>query len=411
MSSDLSLCKLGDAHVVPNGPLLNIPTGGEGRSGIPSAIVSHVDLASNCLSDQPVVKHETGSDLPHRMIVHPHVDRIFCAFQQSCRKLKRDGEFTTKEDEACLRALQYVTSTVLPFALKTAIDLDLLEIIAKSGPGSKVSAAEIVSKLPAKNPNAPDIIDRLLRFLTTRSVLDCDLVTDRDGKTVRLYGVSSTGRYFLRNEEGISLVQFLNMTTNTHSLGCWDFLKEATLEGELSPFQRFYGAKVFETVAKDRNFANVFNQSMSNHTAVIMKGVLQNYKGFEGLTQLIDVGGGVGTNLKLIVSKYPHIKGINFDLPPVVKDAPNIPGVEHVGGDMFDKISNGEVIFMKGEEKCLKLLRNCYEAIPESEKVILLKSIMSELPTTDMITATTTYFDVEVLLVHPDGKERTFKEF
>ncbi|KAK8702857.1 hypothetical protein V6N13_021192 [Hibiscus sabdariffa] len=321
--------------------------------------------------------------------------------------MESSQQITTKEDEACLRALQYANSTVLPFALKTAIDLDLLEIIAKSGPGSKVSAAEIVSKLPAKNPNAPDIVDRILRFLTTCSVLDCDLVTDRDGNAVRLYGVSSTGRYFLRNEEGISLVQYLNMAT-THIT--WDV-------GELSAFERLYGASIFEVVARDRNLANDFNQSMSNHTAVIMKGVLQNYNGFEGLTQLIDVGGGVGTNLKLILSKYPQIKGINFDLPPVVKDAPIIPGVEHVGGDMFDKIPNGEVIFMKnvlhdwGEEKCLKLLRNCYEAIPESGKVILLESIMPEQPTADMVTATTTYFDVGMLLIVPDGKERTFREF
>ncbi|XVF02848.1 hypothetical protein REPUB_Repub04eG0209800 [Reevesia pubescens] len=60
--------------------------GGEGRSGIPNAIVvSYVDLASNSLSDQPVVKHETGSDLPYRMTVHPHGDGIICAMQQSCR--------------------------------------------------------------------------------------------------------------------------------------------------------------------------------------------------------------------------------------------------------------------------------------------------------------------------------------
>ncbi|GMI67163.1 caffeate O-methyltransferase 1, O-methyltransferase 1, O-methyltransferase 3 [Hibiscus trionum] len=326
-------------------------------------------------------------------------------------------QITTKEEEGYLRAMQYANLTHLPFALKTAVDLDLLEIIAKSGPGSKVSAAEIVSKLPAKNPNAPDIIDRILRFLTTHSVLDCDLVTDRDGNTVRFYGVSSTGKYFLRNEDGISILQQLNSTTNTHSLECWKFMKETALEGELSPYERFRGASFFEVVAKDRNLANAFNQSLSNHTAIIMERVLQNYNGFAGLTQLIDVGGGLGTNLKLIVSKYPQIKGINFDLPFVVEDAPNIPGVEHVGGDMFDKIPKGKVIFMKnvlhdwGEKECLKLLRNCYEAIPESGKVIILESIMPELPTTDVVTTTTTYFDVGMLLLCPGGKERTLKEF
>ncbi|XP_038996784.1 caffeic acid 3-O-methyltransferase-like [Hibiscus syriacus] len=124
-------------------------------------------------------------------------------------------QITTKEEEDCLRAIQIAKSTVLPFALKNAVDLDLLEIIAKSGPGSKVSAAEIVSKLPAKNPNAPNIFDRILRYLTASSILDCDLVTDQYGNTTRRYGISSIGRYFLQNEDGISLVSDLNGFAST----------------------------------------------------------------------------------------------------------------------------------------------------------------------------------------------------
>ncbi|KAE8677007.1 Caffeic acid 3-O-methyltransferase 1 isoform 2 [Hibiscus syriacus] len=239
--------------------------------------------------------------------------------------MKNSQQIATKEEEDCLRAIQYATSTVLPFALKTAVDLDLFEIIAESGPDSKVSASEIVSKLPANNPNAADIVDRILRFLTTHSVLDCDLVTDRDGITTRLYGVSSIGRYFLRREDGISVVPMLNLTMDRRLIECWNFLKEATLEGGLS-FERAFGEDMFEVVSKDEQLANTFNQSMSNHTAIVMQKVLQLYKGFEGLTQVIDVGGGLGTNLKLIVSKYPQIKGINFDLPLVIKNAPNIPG-------------------------------------------------------------------------------------
>nr|XP_012462692.1 unnamed protein product [Gossypium raimondii] len=323
---------------------------------------------------------------------------------------------TTKEEEDCLRAIQYATSTVLPFALKAAVDLDLFEIIAKSGPGSMVSAAEIVSKLPAKNSKAPEIIDRILRFLTAHSVLDCKLVTDEDGNTTRVYGIASIGRYFAQNEDGISLVPMLHLTMDRHMMECWNFLKEATLEGGLS-FVRGFGVDIFEMAAKDRNLANTFNHSMSNHTAIVMNKVLQIYKGFEGLTQVVDVGGGWGTNLKLIISKYPRIKGINFDLPFVVKDAPSIPGVEHVGGDMFNKVPNGEVIFMKWilhdwrDEECLKLLRNCYEAISECGKVIVLESILPELPTPDIVTATTLICDAILLHLLPGAKERTFKEF
>ena len=61
-----------------------------------------------------------------------------------------------------------------------------------------------------------------------------------------------------------------------------------------------------------------------------MKKIIEIYKGFEGLNQLLDVAGGLGATLRLIVEKYPQIKGINFDLPHVVKDAPSCPGKHNI---------------------------------------------------------------------------------
>ena len=37
-----------------------------------------------------------------------------------------------------------------------------------------------------------------------------------------------------------------------------------------------------------------------------------------------------------VVKVYPHIKGINFDLPHVVTSVPVYNRVTHVHGDMFD---------------------------------------------------------------------------
>ena len=39
------------------------------------------------------------------------------------------------------------------------------------------------------------------------------------------------------------------------------------------------------------------------------------------------LAGGTGTVVNMIVSKYPSIKGINFDLPHVIEDAPQYPGM------------------------------------------------------------------------------------
>ena len=42
---------------------------------------------------------------------------------------------------------------------------------------------------------------------------------------------------------------------------------------------------------------------------------------------LVDVGGGTGQNIKMIISKYPSIKGINFDPPQGIENAPPLPSI------------------------------------------------------------------------------------
>ncbi|KAK9098087.1 hypothetical protein Syun_025132 [Stephania yunnanensis] len=133
----------------------------------------------------------------------------------------------------------------------------------------------------------------------------------------------------------------------------------------------------YEYLANNAVESELFNQSMSDHTMVVMRKIIDKYRGFDGLKVVVDVGGGVGTNINMIVSKYPTIKGINFELPHVVEAAPSFPGVEHVGGDMFASVPNGDAIFMKwvlntwSDEQCLKLLKNCYEALLDGKVIVV----------------------------------------
>lgn len=83
----------------------------------------------------------------------------------------------------------------------------------------------------------------------------------------------------------------------------------------------------FDYHGTDPRFNKVFNRGMADHSTITMKKILEMYKGFEGLKTVVDVGGGTGAVLNMIISKYPHTKGINFDLPHVVSDAPNYPGM------------------------------------------------------------------------------------
>ncbi|KAF3432729.1 hypothetical protein FNV43_RR23831 [Rhamnella rubrinervis] len=136
-----------------------------------------------------------------------------------------------------------------------------------------------------------------------------------------------------------------------------------------------------------------------------------------GLTSLGDVGGGTGAVINTIVSKYPIIKGINFDLPHVIEDAPSYPGVEHIGGDMFVGVPKADAIFIKwvchdwSDEHCLKLLKNCYDALPENGKVIAAECILPEASDTSVAAKALFHVDVVMLANYSGGKERTEKEF
>ncbi|MFS7975678.1 putative caffeate O-methyltransferase [Helianthus anomalus] len=197
-------------------------------------------------------------------------------------------------------------------------------------------------------------------------------------------------------------------------------LKDAVIEGGVL-FYKAHGVDAFEFAAKDNRFNEVFNKCMHDRTRIVMKMILEKYKGFKGVKELIDVGGSLGANLELIVSKYPNIKGINFDLPYVIKDAPPYPGVEHVGGDMFQSVPKGDVIFMKwilhdwGDGYCLKLLKNCWAALPEGGKVVVVETLIpdpeSDISYSDEVSKTTINADMIMLIAHPGGKERLAKEY
>ena len=103
-------------------------------------------------------------------------------------------------------------------------------------------------------------------------------------------------------------------------------LKSSILEGGVA-FEKAHGMKAFVYSRTDQNFNHVFNKAMYSQTTIVVKNILKFYKGFDHLKQLVDVGGGLGVTLNLITSKYPHIKGINFDLPHVVENAPSYPGI------------------------------------------------------------------------------------
>ncbi|GAB4855050.1 hypothetical protein Ancab_039743 [Ancistrocladus abbreviatus] len=323
------------------------------------------------------------------------------------------------DDELFLSAAQMVNSIAFSTVLNVAIELGVLEIINKAGPDAQLSAVDIAAQLPtSRNPNAPAMLDKMLHLLATFSVLSCSVVaaTKDAGARRRVYGLAPVAKYLVRDEDGICLGPVMSLVHDNVSLQSWSKLQDAILEGGI-PFKLVHGVHAFEYSGLDSRFNKVFNTAMFNLSTIIVKKIIQSYKGFENINVLVDVGGGIGNTLEAITSKYPKIKGINFDLPHVIQHALPCSGVKHVSGDMFESVPTGDAIWMKGilhdwsDDHCIKLLKNCYKALPSGGKVIVVTSIVAEELETSTCAKYISLMDITLMIQLVGGKERTLKEF
>ncbi|KAK1380903.1 hypothetical protein POM88_027647 [Heracleum sosnowskyi] len=143
-----------------------------------------------------------------------------------------------------------------------------------------------------------------------------------DGLLVRTYGLMSVCKFLTKNEDGVSMAPLSLLANDKIMMESWYYLKDAVLDGGL-PFNKAFGMNIYDYNGTDPRFNMIFNQAMKDHSIIIMDKILENYNGFEGVTSLVDFAGGTGVSLNAIINNYPAIKGINFDLPHVVKDVPS----------------------------------------------------------------------------------------
>ncbi|KAL4205051.1 hypothetical protein AMTRI_Chr01g135200 [Amborella trichopoda] len=144
---------------------------------------------------------------------------------------------------------------------------------------------------------------------------------------------------------------------------------------------------------------------------VAMRALLNGCDGlFKDVNSVVDVGGGTGTALRATIEAYPHIRGINFDLPHVVDACVEQQGVVHMGGGMFVAIPKADVALLMTEE-CIAILKNCREAIPmERRKVVIVEIVIREEEKQEL-SDTRLALDMIMLAPTNTGKEKTAQEW
>jgi SAM-dependent methyltransferase len=179
------------------------------------------------------------------------------------------------------------------------------------------------------------------------------------------------------------------------------------------------GMGLFEYLACDGGYRTLFNAAMRDLAVQSYPAVVAAYD-FSEARIIVDVGGGTGTLLALILQNNNQLCGILFDLPQVISEADHIIeayGVKgrctKVEGDFFSSVPAGgdtyllaTVIHDWDDERACTIIRNCRRAMRKSGRLLLVEALIP-----DSVANYTNILDLEMLVMTPGGRERTVAEY
>ncbi|KAF4357603.1 hypothetical protein F8388_007139, partial [Cannabis sativa] len=331
-----------------------------------------------------------------------------------------------EEERARVDIYKYIFGFVEMAVVKCAIELGIADAIESHG--SPMSLLELSSALGCA---APALL-RIMRFLTNRKLFKEIRINEnvQDSEQPSLYAQTALSRLILRSGEK-SMATFVLMESSPPMLAPWHGLS-ARVKTEVddssapSPFEVANGKDVWSYAAANPGHSQLINEAMACNARVTVAAILDGCLDvFDGIGTIVDVGGGNGTALRMLVRACPWIRGINFDLPHVVSVALKSEGVEHVGGDMFKFVPKADAAFLMSvlhdweDDECIQILKKCREAIPgDKGKVIMVECVIEENNNNveekheELELKDVGLFLDMVMIAHTNkGKERTLEEW
>ncbi|XP_039137247.1 caffeic acid 3-O-methyltransferase-like [Dioscorea cayenensis subsp. rotundata] len=256
--------------------------------------------------------------------------------------------------------------------LRAAIELDVLDIMAEAGPDARLWPEEIASKIQTNNPDAHEVLDRMLRFLAAHKVVTCEVVVgEEDGKSKRRYGLGPVCKYFTKNKGDGSVAPMVLKNQHPIFVEAWANIKHAVLDGSV-PLIKAHGMTIYEHEDKDPPFQ--FHSERSNllgHDQIIFSESGVATRSIEAKTSSLRIlykqTRTCGDSLSVGRLWYRDIPGrMNSDYLALLTGGRHIIAngehgwmsgpdkyerVEFVGGDMFESVPTGDGIFMKCDKK------------------------------------------------------------
>ncbi len=281
---------------------------------------------------------------------------------------------------------------------------------------AKLNLADHLAQAPQSADNlagptethAPSLY-RLMRTLASLGIMT------EDGS--HRFALTSLGNALRTGAPGSARATILTLANETWVQGVAQLLY--SVRTGKSGFEKLLGMPVFDWLAKHPEAASLFSETMVGVHGEEPAAVAAAYD-FSALKTIVDVGGATGNLLTTILGRFPHSRGILYDLSHVVRDAPAFIAARGLtgrvtieAGSFFESVpADGDAYLLShvihdwSEEQCLTILGSCRRAMRSDSRLLIIEMV---LPTGD------TFHPGKMLdmmmLVGPGGQERTEQEY
>jgi O-methyltransferase domain len=255
----------------------------------------------------------------------------------------------------------------------------------------------------------------LARLLRTNAALG--VVRTLEGAPgERRYELTEAG-HTLREDDERSMRSVVIPQGSPEFLTAMGSLADAVRTGR-APFADLHGSfyGYLESNAEARAH---FDAHMATRSRTIAEAVAECYD-FTGVSTLADIGGGLGTILAVLLRANPGLRGLLFELAPVVRRASGFldaQGVsercELVEGDFFATVPQADAYLLSNivhnwaDEAAVRILRGVRSAMPVDGRVLLLDMLLAD----DDRPHLGKELDMRLLALHQGGRERTETEY
>ena len=300
------------------------------------------------------------------------------------------------------QVLQVATGYIASSALYAAITLNIADHLARGPKG----VAELATATTANE----DALYRVLRLLASLGIFA--------EVGPRQFALTPAAELLRKDVPGSLRGMAVFLPDPVH-YRIYEDIMDSMLTGKPA-VETALGMPVFEYLAKNPEYSQVFNDAMTAMSAPVAGAAIEAYD-FSTIGTLVDVAGGHGEVLMSILKANPNVKGILADLGHVVDGAkPRLASAgladrcQTVACDFFAAVpEGGDAYIMKhiihdwDDERASMILKNIGTAMGAKKgKVILLESVIAAGATPDL----GKFIDIEMLLL-PGGRERTADEF